>query len=505
MRRFLPHIVSVLSLCLIVFLLLQLQNPVALDDGLRHFAMARLMMEQGIGNADWSQFFSYGYFAHYSVDPWFLSNLAFIPLLPLGPVLALKIFAIVSIVLLITSFFYAFHSFRTPPLVAAIAIGLLLFFEPTFFYRLLLGRPFALVTPLAVVTLVAALRKQSILLCIALALSVLLSQVFLFPLLIALVCVVWRLSLREWREANKLFSWSLLGVFLGFFFHPHSQAYFFYMFDTFAHIPFIAGMQFGPEMHSGLFVSVRVGVMLAVIILLHGGLIRKKMTWREYQEKGLSLLSFLTLFFLTLFFLWARAIDFLWPITILLLVRLLSVCPGLFTETLRCITPKKFVLSPIIGIVTILLLCSSSFSAVAKSLIMNDHERVLSVYTNALSSISSESKVLNVDWHFFMGAVVVRPDLQYATGIDPSYTYLDNPEALTLLAGLNTQKFQMSPTTEEIRMWLQEIMMLYPSDTLVLFRKGHEAFIQQLETGLRMKDVSGSKEVAVFSLKADSE
>ncbi len=496
----LPSLAVTFSLLLIWIALIMLGNPVSLDDGLRHFAMARLMMEQGIGAADWSQFFSYGYFAHHSVDPWFLSNLAFIPLLPFGPVLALKIFVIASIALLIASFLYTFHSFQTPRFVAAICIGLLLFFEPTFFYRSLLGRPFSFITPLAVVIIVATLRKQSILICIALALSVLLSQVFIFPLLIAFACVFWRLSLRQWWEASALFSWSLFGIFLGFFFHPHSSQYFFYILDTFVRIPFIAGMQLGPEMQSGLFASSRVFVMLTVILLLHGGLIRKKIAWHTYQETGLSALSFLTFFFLFLFFLWARAIDFLWPIAILFLVRLLSLYPGLFTETLRSITPKRFIFRPTISVLIVLLLCSSSFFAVAKELVKTDGDRTLSIYEDALRAVPSGSNVLNVDWHFFMGAVVVRSDLQYATGIDPSYTYLDSPEALLLLASLNTPKFQQSPTDHDVRAWLQNIVRIHPSDYLVLFRKGHEAVIDRMERGLFMKDLSMSRSIAVFEL-----
>ncbi len=493
-------LLAAFSIFLIWSLLARLENPVSLDDGLRHFAMARLMMEQGIGAADWSQFFSYGYFANHSVDPWFLSNLAFIPLLPFGPVLALKFFAIVSTVLLITSFFYAFRSFQTPHLVAAIAIGLLLFFEPTFFYRLLLGRPFSLINPLAVLIVVAALRKQSILLCITLALSVFLSQVFLFPLLIALACIVWRLSLREWWEANAIVSWSLLGVFLGFLFHPDATQYFFYILDTFVRIPFIAGMQLGSEMQSGIFASTRIFAILAVVVLLHGGLVRAGVSVRKYNESGLSLLAGLTLFFFLLFLLWTRSIDFLWPIAMLLLVRFLSAFPGLFMETLTQIMPRRFRFSPRFGVLIPLLLCASSFTAAASSLVETDQDRSLSVYTDALSVIPQGSRVLNVDWYFFMGAVAMRPDLRYATGIDPSYTYLDNPEALQLLVSLNTPDFQQSPADHDVRAWLQDIVRIHPSEYLVLFRKGHEAVIDRMENGLFMKDLSKSSRIAVFKL-----
>ncbi len=498
--RLLPAFAAIVSLSLIALLLFSLKNPVSLDDGLRHFAMARLMSEQGIHSASWGQFFSHGYFAHHTVDPWFLSNLAFVPLLPFGSVLALKVFALIAIAFLIFSFLYAFHEFHTPLLTAAIAIVLLLFFEPTFLYRLLLARPYELVTPLAVVIVVAAMQKRPMLVGAALMLCVLLSQVCIFPIAIALVCVLWRFSLRQWEEATLLLSWVVASSLAGLFFHPHPIAYLFYLRDTFIHIPFLPGLQLGSEMHSGLFASRRVFVFIAVIVLLHGGLTRAKTTWKIFHESGLSLLAFLTVFFLALFLLWERAIDFLWPMTILLLVRLLSVRPGLFTETLRCLMPRKFVFRPVIGTLIVLLLCGSSFVATAKPLIETDHDRALSLFTEALSSVPRGSTLLNVDWHFFMGAVEVRPDLQYATGIDPSYTYLDDPKALELLSELNTPKFQSSPTPDDVHVWLREMTTEYPSDFLILFRSYHAALTAQLETELQ--NLSTRKEIAVFSLSS---
>ncbi len=494
----LPYLAVILSLCLVWLLLLQLENPVSLDDGLRHFAMARLMTEQGIGTAEWSQFFSHGYFAHHSVDPWFLSNLAFIPLLSFGPVLALKLFALCSVFLLLISFLYACSVFRASPLVTAVGIGLLLFFDPSFFYRLLVARPYELVTPFAVIIIAAAISKRSFLIGIALTLCVLLSQIFIFPLLIALLAVAWRISLRDWREAGTLLFWISFGVLIGFWLHPDSLEYVLYMHDTFLRIPLLPGVRLGVEMQSGFVLGSRVVVVLGILTLLHVVLLKEGMTYRKYLQSGLFFLAALTGLFTVLFFFWARSIDFLWPILILLLVLSLSVSPGIFSRTIAAMLPRKFCPSLRIRVFVLFLLLSSVFLAMAYTLTATDADRSLEVYAQALQNIPADSSMLTVDWHFFMPAVLVRPDLKYATGIDPSYTYLDNPRVLELLASLGTPKFKSSPTESDLREWLQNILALYPSDYLVLFRSKHAAVIDQFEKS-GMKDLSRSAEVAVFA------
>ncbi|MSR67619.1 hypothetical protein EXS65_02230 [Candidatus Peribacteria bacterium] len=500
-KRALPHIVGALSLCLIAILLFSLQNPVSLDDGLRHFAMARLMSEQGIAAADWSRFFSHGYFAHHTVDPWFLSNVAFIPFLPLGPILGLKLFALFLILLLLVVFLYACFVFRTPPIVSAVSVGLLLFFDPSFFYRLLLGRPYELITPLAVLIIIAAISKRPFLIGLSLMLCVLLSQIFIFPLLIAFTAVLWRLSLCEWKEARMLLTWVFLGLFAGFFLHPDSLQYAFYIRDTFLRIPLLPGIELGLEMQSGFRLGSRLLVIVGIVTLLHSVLFKEGITLRQYGECGLSFLIFLTLLFITFFLLWARAVDFLWPTLILLLTLLLSVSPGIFSRTMIAILPKKLSGNRRMGFYILLLLLASVVFSMHRTLRASDGDRSLETYTQALRFVPQGAMVLNVDWHFFMPAVLVRPDLRYATGIDPSYTYLDSPKALGLFASLTTPKFQSSPTEEEVRAWLKEILALYPSDYLVFFRGRHETIITKLEKDLKMIDVSGSREVAVFRAK----
>lgn len=459
------------------------------------------MAEQGIGNAHWSQFFSQGYFAHHSLDPWFLSDILFMKLVPLGPILALKAFAMLSVALLLLAFLYALRAFDTPPVTAAIGVLLLIFFEPSFFYRLLVARPYELVTPFVLLIPVAAIAKRPSLIALSLALSALLSQVFLFPLFIALACVLWRLSLRQWLLALQLLSWILFGVLLGFFFHPEPFAYATYVLHTFIRIPFIQGIQLGTEMQSGVFLGFRMFCVTAVIALLHATLFRGGMTIREYRQSGLSLLSFLAGFFLLLFLLWTRAIDALWPTLVLLLVRILSLRPGIFQETIRHLLPSRFRIKPIILYLLFFLLVTSVFAGVQGALYSSDDDRSLRPYADALSDVPAGSTVLNADWHFFMPAVLVRPDLKYATGIDPSYTYLDNPQALRLLSALNTQEFKSAPTAAASREWLKSILAEYPSDYLVLFTSRHKELVAVLRAQLGMKDLSKSEEVAVFDVK----
>ena len=480
-------------------LFLCLKNPVALDDGLRHFAMGRLIVLQGIDAGQWSHFLFAGYFSTHRTDPWFLGDLLFVPLVRFGPVLALRIFALGSSALLLGVFLWACRLFRIPSVATALLLILLVAFEENFFYRLLLGRPFVLLTVLSVLLTIAILRRQPIIVAVALSAAVLLSHLFVFPLLIVAAGVLWRVSLREYKQASVLFFVAFVGMCVGVALHPAAGDYLQYFMTTFLRGPFLIGLDISKEMRSGLLFDLRSLFALAVIALLHVVLFQNGYSCARYHRSGLTFLAGIVLFFAVLFLLWMRSIDFLWPFTILFLIVLLHEEPTLIQETTKRLFPASRRLR--IGVFSTLTvaLCGSVYIHEARALITTDDRRSLQMYADALRDVSPGARILNVDWHFFPPAVAVRPDLRFATGIDPSFTFLVDPQASSLLLELLTPTFQSAPQPQDVRRWLRELRNTFPpADVLVLYRDRHAALVDVLSRNLRFNDISSAPAIAVF-------
>ena len=133
--RLLPACAFAAVLLLVLALLLKLQNPVSLDDGLRHFAMGRMISERGIASASWSTWLPQSYFGTHVVDPWFLSDVLLAPLSSLGVTAALKLLCLLSVTLLLCSFGYVAKLWKLQSGALAALFVLLVFFEPNFLYR----------------------------------------------------------------------------------------------------------------------------------------------------------------------------------------------------------------------------------------------------------------------------------------------------------------------------------------------------------------------------------
>ncbi len=482
-------------------LLSRLENPVALDDGLRHFAMGQSIANQGIEAADWSRFFFAGYFSNHPIDPWFLSDVLYAPLASLGVFTALRIVSLSGVFLLLLSFLFAARKWKASPTVTCTCIALLLFFEPSFFYRLLVGRPYVWMTPLSVLVSVSVLWRQYWLLVVSLTIAFLLSHLFVFPLLLALVGVLWLLSLRDWKAVSWLCIAIATGLLLGFFLHPDGGAYVAYLVDVFLRVPFLTGLEFGTEMQSGFSMGFRVLVMLAVLALLHAGYFKSGMSIRQYHRTGLSFLLLVNLIFLLLFLRYSRSIDFLWPLLLLSFLVLLSERPEALTVAVDRLVPPSLRIHPVLPPLITLLLCASVFAGVQGALYSSDETRSLRTYQNALADLPAGSRVLNVDWHFFMPAVLVRPDLKYATGIDPSFTSLDNPNVQRLLTEIRTDAWRNEKTAVEARQWMSALLAEYPSDFLVFFQKRHADWTSFLAEELHLPVHAINETVIVFDVR----
>ncbi len=487
-------------LAIIASLLMRLQNPVALDDGLRHFAMGRLIAAHGINAADWGNFLYAGYFAHHSVDPWFLADALFAALSKFSVVTALKIFTLATIAALLTSFLYAFRVLKVAVPTAVLLLVMLAFFESIFFYRLLVARPYPLITALFVVVLAASFERTYWLVALSLTLSVLLSHLFIFPLLAVVTCIAWRWWLGEKSDTTRLALWSAAAIGVGFFLHPHPVEYLLYIVDVFLRIPFQQHLEMGTEMHSGVLLGLRTWAMVAVVALLHATLKKEGMTRSEYERSRAAPLAVLTVLFALMFSQWSRAVDFLWPLLILLSACVLTSHPGLFGRTLERILPRSVRVRPAIVSLIVILLCAVSFTGIQGALLNTDDQRSISTYVDALQKIPFGSRVLNLDWHFFMAAAAMRPDLKYAAGMDPSFTSFDSPKAQQLIAMTMSPDFQNPEREIEAGRWLADLTKEYPSEYLVMYTARHQLLSDAIVAQLGLKNISGDEAVAVFDL-----
>lgn len=479
-----------LSVLLLGGTLLLLRNPVTLDDGLRHFAMARVMAEKGITGTDgWAEFLYEGYLADLRVDPWFLSNALLTPLAALDPVPALKLFATASVAAVGAASVLALRALRLPRSLSAPFLALLLFGDQQFLGRLLIGRPFALMTALSILLIWAILRKKDVLALPVMTVAVLLSQLFAFPLAFGFIAVVWLLATGRKRRGVLLACWTMAGAALGMRLHPDGPAYALYLYDAFIRIPFLdAEASLSPEMQSGLadvalpsvLILLGASLLLAVSDALAGGM-------RTFLRSDAFYLLLVAVFLLPGFVLWVRTIDLLWPVLVLLLASLTG------RNVLRIRRTFGFLWKPRLTRRLLGALATCQILLVPAWLLLHDEEKNLSAY-DAVNAIPAGARVLNTEWERFFVYVLLRPDLKYATGIDPSFTYLADPEVTDLLRRIET-----NPDEQTFR----ALLRAYPADYLLVPNRPHGKAAAVLSGMKEVRNVALSPEAAVYRVDGE--
>ncbi|MDO8649317.1 MAG: hypothetical protein Q7R81_06065 [Candidatus Peregrinibacteria bacterium] len=473
-----------------------LRNPVALDDGLRHFAMARLLQEQGIANAPgWNAFLYEGYFHDRVLDPWFLSHVLLLPLTPLSAHIALKISALVSLVALSGSFILLLRSYGLRARTSAIFLLILLFADQQFLGRLLLGRPYALLTAFVVLTLYAV-HKRSTLLLFAIAVATpLLSQLFVFTLLLALGGAIWLCTIRQERPSGiAMLIASITGTGIGIALHPHSAEYLTYLWTVFLRIPFLkADVPLSNEMHSGFLhlTGISVAIALGLIILLTAASLKsKRSTRRKLHRAEVTFLACAAILCTLGFALWIRMIDILWPILIALLARIVSIDPKAPLDLLQLLPRSRAIaiLFPILVALQIII--------VPAMLLKRDAQNSLEPLAG-IESIPPHTRVLNADWDLFFAFVYLRPDLRYALGIDPSLTYLTDPDVLK-----NLQALETSSSDAQSRSIVRALLRTYPSDVLIFSEERYSAVLPSLMTMPELALLSRTGALASFSIRS---
>lgn len=497
LERLWPWIAGTLCILFFVCLLAATKNPIALDDGLRHFAMAKVLRAEGFLGAGWNQFLYHGFFAATSFDPWLIPEFLLAPLTDFSVGTALKIFAVTQAAILLLSFGFLLRTLRAPPRVATLSILLLGLTEVTFTERLLLGRPFPLAVALALLCIAAILRERFVWVTAILAVAALLSHLFLFPLFVTFSGVVWLYFTRSSRKARACLIAGCVGTAIGILLHPEPAMYVQYLFAVFWRIPFLQQLHLGNELHGGLSGDIRTIVAaMGFLALLIAVISSSKPTW---GEPHLRLASFFILPVILLFLgtlAWARTIDLLWPLLLAAIAGLLAADPTALQRMATKLLPAR--LPRTLPLLLLLLYIGVQSGTVAVHVIERDSRHSLDAY-RALEKIPADAKVLNVDWDLFPIYVLLRPDLTYATGMDPSFTYLKDPEASKLLEMLWSAPFH-SANIVNVKQWLKTLSTRMPGDVLVLDVERHKIFIEDLKQE-KVAVLSETGALVIFRIK----
>ncbi len=484
----------------IALVILSLQNPTALDDGLRHFAMAREMRTAGIFQVQgWSTFLYEGYFHGNPVDPWFLSDVLLIPFTYLPIAKGLQLFVLCEVACLFTAFLLVLRSLQVPQKASPIFFLLLVFGDTQFMGRFLFGRPYALMTAVSLFVLYALLERRWILLTCLLAVSVLLSQLFVFPLLFCLCALAVFLFQRLHKESLLLCGAIVGGIAMGFLLHPQTGIYLQYLFTVFFRIPFLQSIGLSREMQSGIYDNATLSLLVCVMagILLIARLVQLHSIAWFFRKTSVQVLTLCAVFPVMGFLFWVRAIDLAWPVLLLWFASLFALDPTIPRSFYRTLLPKKTIMTQI-------LLWAFTAGCIAEILVLpyifirDDETHSLKVY-ETLQMLPAHSRVLNLDWDHFFAYIAVRPDLLYAMGIDRAFTYIVDPEVSTIVYGLEKNRYPTS--NEDILTNMNAVLLRYPSNYLVLSHRKFDAVIRVLQKNPKTKLLSDNGTIAIFSVE----
>jgi len=149
----------------------------------------------------------------------------------------------------------------------------------------------------------------------------------------------------------------------------------------------------------------------------------------------------------------------------------------------------------IVAVVSVLF-CANSLS-INYQLRKTDADRALA-HADILSSIPSGSRVLNINWDVIPVYLNARPDLQYATGIDNTFTYIDNKDGYKIVNAAFSDAFKFDDPIVDGNTWIDQLMEQYPSDYLLLYSPSHKKIIPALDAVHRLNRISDDE--SVFAL-----
>ncbi len=498
-RLSLDTLAALLLLLFCALLLLSLKNPTSMDDGLRHFAMAKQLRDVGIGQVPgWSQFFYEGYLHTHPVDPWFLSDVLLIPFTYFPIAKGLQLFVVCEVAALFAAFLLILRSFRLSARDSTVFLLLLVFGDTQFMGRFLLGRPYALMTAMALFVLYAIFERRWMLLTVLMLISVLLSQLFTFGLFICLCGIFAYAFTGHTRDALKAGTATVTGVLLGFLLHPQPLLYLEYLYAVFLKIPFLHFIGLSREMQSGIVdgASLSVLVALMMITLFNLRFYANDSLPNLKKEPHVLLLSLCTLAFTAAFAFWVRAIDMLWPLLVLTVARFYMMDRSAPRDLLKILLPRKMKVMAFLKWFAIGV-CIAEVLLLPYVFTRDDSKHSFAPYA-VLDSLPAHAKVLNLDWDAFFAYVARRPDLQYAAGIDRAFTYLTDPDISQSIYLL--EQSAGGKDTPDIQKTLNTILAAYPSDYLVVSHKKFPSVIQYLLNHPAYRLISDNGTIAVYAV-----
>ena len=465
----LPLLTGVGILAVLAGILLPLEYPVSWDDGLRHITMAREMLTNGFG-IGWSRFFYAGYLYEHLVDPWFLANFSYMPFVSFSDATALHLYSLMSVAILLLTFWWVIRPFKLPPKWSSLLLLMLLLGDQLFTQRILIARPFVFTSAFTLIMIKVVLERRVLLAALCMLVATLFSQLFVFPLFVLGCGCLWIYTLGERKKSITLATAGLIGVFVGILIHPHSWEYMQYIVLVFSKIPFMKHIRLGGEMYSGfsssnsLFALVGAIISLTVTsLVVHG-----KPKLNACYKSGLIFVAIMFVLFYIMYFLWARAIDLLWPVGIVLLAVFLSQIHECITDFFSYRSKR---LHCSYGTITCIFICTAllvhTFIIYTNNTERNQNHPLRGSEEFAL--IEPNSRVLNLDWDLLPVFISIRPDLKFASGIDNTFAYLENEKGYELLSVYFSHTFYLEKPIIDTSSWITQLLEHYPADYFLVW------------------------------------
>jgi hypothetical protein len=491
-----PLLISILLIASFAIILFSSHEPYWYDDGLRHIVIAQQFLASGLHT--WHQYFFAGYFSTRDLNPWFLSDLAYVPLAWLDTVTALKLTTICQISLLVGAFYLLLRQLHVVPQLQAIFIAVLLLGSEYFTLRLLLGRPFVLSAAVFFFALWAILQRRYLVLAGLIAISVLLSHMFVFTLVLCFVSALWCIWCEQgsFRSALRILSSWLGGASLGFLLHPQQQLYMSYIREVFVVIPFSKDLGIGWEFSSGLLhaepsVFLILG-LLPVLIVLAGRQLGQR--YLVLHRASFILLLALSLVFFGGYLIWQRTIDYLWPLLLLTTASIASCSPQFQSMVMQALWQKRIWKLSLLHILVFV-----GFWQLAGLWLGMRYpsEKPSIVEFDVLQRLPPQARVFNLDWDYFPAYFFFRPDLQYARGMDPTLDYKHN--ALDFQAIDIVRQGEESITTDA-QEWLAEVTKRFNPQYLVIDKLRYPALTSQLAKLASLRVAGKTDKIIAFQI-----
>jgi hypothetical protein len=268
----------------------------------------------------------------------------------------------------------------------------------------------------------------------------------------------------------------------------------------FAAIPAHVNIGLGTEMLPGLyFDSIALFISIGMLVLLlQITILVERTVWKTLHQSHLTFMGLLVIALLCGYFRFIRTIDFLWPTLILFAAMLVSLSPTAPREAVRRFLPR-FV-PPQAPLIVLVVLSALLMTTVLGSTLARDAKKSLTLYA-ALETIPAGAQVLNIDWDLFPPFTYLRPDVRYATGIDPTFTFLTNPKLAQLTSLVWTESFRMEHPVVDATEWVRQLKASIPAEYLVIEARRHKAIIPLLETSDALTLIANTGALAVFALR----